>query len=304
MEYDHGARGQPASDGSLQGSFGVTRRYTERATNIDVGQGAGSPGGELGRISKRVSARTENRPPETAATYVEAEPATTRRFNVNSDGSISELKPQPVQDELYSKQLHQIEVAQRSRGMSAQSATVLQEFVAERVAARHREACRRREKEMERQGDGSREKEKRNAAEPERGQAEEKAKRKNKRLGHFGGPARSRTELQRSGGDDAWLPDYPSRPITDASWHIHLDDRIQAKPLLDDGADPVYYVHSSVSSGDAERDNSPHLQQPARGVGNSAPAPPPGEGGQTHRRHGTHGGLTAPDCTGASEGVW
>ena len=40
-------------------------------------QAARGPGGELGRTSKRVSTRTANDPPDTAATYVKAEPATT-----------------------------------------------------------------------------------------------------------------------------------------------------------------------------------------------------------------------------------
>ena len=71
-----------------------------------------------------------------------------------------------------------------------------------------------------------------------------------KRLGHFGGPARSLAQLQQSGDDTAWLSDNPNRLITDASWHLHLDDREQAESLLDDGEDPVYYVYPSVPSDD------------------------------------------------------
>ena len=55
MENDHGTRGQPASDGPLQGFFGGVRRCTERATNIYAGQGGGSPSGELGRMKERVA---------------------------------------------------------------------------------------------------------------------------------------------------------------------------------------------------------------------------------------------------------
>ena len=77
-----------------------------------------------------------------------------------------------------------------------------------------------------------------------------------KRLGHFGGPARSRAEIQQSGNDNTCLSDDPGRPITDASWHIHLDDREQTESLVDDGGDPVYYVHSLVSSGDDGRGGS------------------------------------------------
>ena len=128
MEHDHGPRGLPASDRSLQGFFGGVRRCSERATNFYAEQGGESPsgelrrmkervahlerrsasyeskwrstrefanseeagrrmylrmqaargpGGELGRTSKRVSTRTANDPPDTAATYVKAEPATT-----------------------------------------------------------------------------------------------------------------------------------------------------------------------------------------------------------------------------------
>ena len=76
-----------------------------------------------------------------------------------------------------------------------------------------------------------------------------------KRLGHFGGPARSRSELQRSCDDTTWLPTYPTRPITDASWHIHLDDVRQEEPLLHGGADPVYYILPSASPADVGRDD-------------------------------------------------
>ena len=93
-----------------------------------------------------------------------------------------------------------------------------------------------------------------------------------KRLGHYGGPARSRAELQQSGDDNAWPSKDPDRQITDASWHIHLDDRRQSESLLGGGADPAYYVHASVSSGDVDRGNSPQLPQPTRDAGKSAPA--------------------------------
>ena len=68
-----------------------------------------------------------------------------------------------------------------------------------------------------------------------------------KRLGHFGGPARSLAKLRRNLADPTWLPSDPNRPITDASWHIHLDDARQEEPRLSDGTDPVYYVHQSAS---------------------------------------------------------
>ena len=55
MEYDRGTRGQPASDGSLQGFFGGVRRCTERATNIYAGQGGESSSGELERLRKRAA---------------------------------------------------------------------------------------------------------------------------------------------------------------------------------------------------------------------------------------------------------
>ena len=71
-----------------------------------------------------------------------------------------------------------------------------------------------------------------------------------KRLGHFGGPARTPEEIQQSGDDTTWLSDDPDRPVTDAAWHIHLDDHEQAESLLDDGEDPVYYVYPSVPSDD------------------------------------------------------
>ena len=41
MDHDHGMRGQPASDGSLQDFFGGIRRCRERAADIYAG-----PGGE------------------------------------------------------------------------------------------------------------------------------------------------------------------------------------------------------------------------------------------------------------------
>ena len=55
MECDRGTRGQPASDGSLQGFFGGVRRCTERATNIYAGQGGESSSGELERLRKRAA---------------------------------------------------------------------------------------------------------------------------------------------------------------------------------------------------------------------------------------------------------
>ena len=35
-----------------------------------------------------------------------------------------------------------------------------------------------------------------------------------KRLGHFGGPARSLAKLRRNLADPTWLPSDPNRPIT------------------------------------------------------------------------------------------
>ena len=69
-----------------------------------------------------------------------------------------------------------------------------------------------------------------------------------KRIAHFGGPARSQDILHPGGVDTAWPSNDSKRPITDVSWHIHLDDPWKDETLLSDGGDPVYYVHSSESS--------------------------------------------------------
>ena len=66
-----------------------------------------------------------------------------------------------------------------------------------------------------------------------------------KRIAHFGGPARRQAGLQRGGVDAAWPSDNSKRPITDVSWHFHLDDPKQVETLLADGGDPVYYVHAN-----------------------------------------------------------
>ena len=66
-----------------------------------------------------------------------------------------------------------------------------------------------------------------------------------KRIAHFGGPARRQAGLQRGGVDAAWPSNNSKRPITDVSWHFHLDDPKQVETLLADGGDPVYYVHAN-----------------------------------------------------------
>ena len=73
-----------------------------------------------------------------------------------------------------------------------------------------------------------------------------------KRIAHFGGPARRQAGLQRGRADTAWPSNDSKRPITDVSWHIHLDDPGKVETLLSDGSDPVYYVHSNESSRDGE----------------------------------------------------
>jgi len=72
-----------------------------------------------------------------------------------------------------------------------------------------------------------------------------------KRLGHCGGRARRPQEIKQDGDDTSWLPvskwDHcPS--VTDAAWHLHLDDHEHAESLRHDGEDPAYYVYPSVPS--------------------------------------------------------
>ena len=55
MEHDHGPRGLPASDRSLQGFFGGVRRCSERATHFYAEQGGESRSGELGGLKEMIA---------------------------------------------------------------------------------------------------------------------------------------------------------------------------------------------------------------------------------------------------------
>ena len=182
MDDAYGTRGQPASGGSGQGLFGGARRCTERAANLYAERGGEGQNAELRLLKAKVS-RLEisiasyKRKWQSTREFAELEDAgrrahlrmqdprgpsrepgqTSKRavrggFQMNSDGSGSEWTP-TCQDE-YLEQRRRIEEAQRTRGMSANSAAVLHTFLDERRTNQQWKAERRRERESESRGDG------------------------------------------------------------------------------------------------------------------------------------------------------
>ena len=104
-----------------------------------------------------------------------------------------------------------------------------------------------------------------------------------KRIAHFGGPARDQAGRQPDSVDTAWPSTDSKRPITDVAWHVHLDDPFKGEDLLSDGTDSVYYVHSPGSEKDEERakgwsdddEDKKVRKRPAGNDGESAPVHPP-----------------------------